>query len=537
MFRKLSIGARIGLTIASLIVINIVSTLLVVRYLGTMGREVDTMYNQHFQGVGFLLEADRDAYQSRLALGHLLAAPDVDRKEKLEEVRTNLEQVKQRFDRFETIYRGLGEEDSPQLPLFHASYAALAKATEATVADATSGRTEAAYARYRGSYAEAFAATRGAMDELTGASQGFAESDYAHFVRMKRSASWTSSALIAASILVSVVLGFLVTRSVTLPLRAMTRQLDATARGDLTSELYRGFTDRPDEIGVLARGFEQTNTKLREVVGSVQQATEFLAQQSQELRGSSQQISATTTEQAASVAEVSATLTEFDQTLAANLEGAMRTEGIATQLAQEANDSVQTVRRAVEEMQRIAADVGAIGEISRQTDLLALNAAIEAARAGVAGRGFAVVASEVRKLAESSKEVAAGVMTTATRTAGTSQAAREKIEQLAPSIQRTAELVKRIRESSAEQRAGVGQVTTAMTQLDAAAQQNASLSEEMASASELLAERADALRQLMQFFTLAATAGRAPRPRAGKPLPRMAPAPIPDAMIAGSGTA
>ncbi|MBE6024961.1 MAG: methyl-accepting chemotaxis protein [Cellulosilyticum sp.] len=44
--------------------------------------------------------------------------------------------------------------------------------------------------------------------------------------------------------------------------------------------------------------------------------------------------------------------------------------------------------------------------ISEQTNLLALNASIEAARTGDAGRGFAVVANEIRKLADSSKEIA-----------------------------------------------------------------------------------------------------------------------------------
>jgi methyl-accepting chemotaxis protein len=153
-------------------------------------------------------------------------------------------------------------------------------------------------------------------------------------------------------------------------------------------------------------------------------------------------------------------------------------------------------------MKSIAEKISIIEEIAYQTNLLALNAAIEAARAGEHGKGFAVVATEVRKLAERAQKAAKEIGALAGTSVKVAERSGQLIVELVPAIRKTADLVQEVAAASAEQSAGIGQVSKAMGTVDQVTQRNASAAEELSSTSEEMASQAEALQQLMAFFVV-----------------------------------
>jgi methyl-accepting chemotaxis protein len=118
----------------------------------------------------------------------------------------------------------------------------------------------------------------------------------------------------------------------------------------------------------------------------------------------------------------------------------------------------EVVRETVMAMKQIAGKIGIIDDIAYQTNLLALNAAIEAARAGEHGKGFAVVAAEVRKLAERSQTAAQEIIAVAENSVSLAEKAGHLLDQMVPSIRKTADLVQEISAASREQSAGLEQI-------------------------------------------------------------------------------
>jgi len=437
----------------------------------------------------------------------------------------------------------------------------------------------------RGDLYQAFVAERDQIQKMMDRKEEAAKVTSEKNAALASSAGTAMLGIAIAAVLVAVLLGVFISRSISGPVKALVEAAKKMALGDLKVEVH---TDRKDEVGSLAVAFREMVEgmegvtrvaqdiatgnlqveirersdrdelmkaltgmvrELKEVVRGAKGAADNVASGSQQLSAASEQMSEGATEQAASIEEISASMEQMGSNIRQNADNATQTEKIALKAASDAKEGGEAVARTVEAMKQIAGKISIIGEISRQTNLLALNAAIEAARAGEHGKGFAVVASEVRKLAERSQKAAGEI----TELSATSVAVAEKagvlLSQILPDVQKTSELVQEITAASREQDSGAGQITKAIQQLDQVIQQNASGAEETSATAEELTGQADGLQKAIAFFKLdssesshvAKRASAALRPPVGKPPPakglaKAKPALPVQASPAGNGT-
>jgi methyl-accepting chemotaxis protein len=368
---------------------------------------------------------------------------------------------------------------------------------------------------------------------------------------------WVVMIITVIGLLISLLFGFLVRRSITAPVNDlvdMSKDI-AQGEGDLTKRI---MVSGKDELGDLSTWFNMFLERLNNMVSEIKKHAANINVSSQEMALGNQDLSNRTNQQSSSLEETATAMEEINSIVQNNAEDAKNANEITqkaqnsvvdsrTELLDAVNNSIEMNQDMLENLQSTNKDVVSameeimesskkiegiitlMNDIAFQTNLLALNASVEAARAGEHGKGFAVVASEVRKLAhrssKASTEIGVLIQTSLehinsgrnlvndgeqgmdemrtkidTMLNNLKSESDSNLNGILTSVKEVSEVMENIKVASEEQAEGVDQINKAIADMDRITQENSALVEQNTTASQHMAHEAKNLEELLNTF-------------------------------------
>ena len=312
-----------------------------------------------------------------------------------------------------------------------------------------------------------------------------------------------------AVILLAIIVGWYLARSVRRPLMAILKTLEALTTGNMTqrteTSAFIEFSQLSHHINMLAQNLQQILTQISHTSAELSTvATEnhtTTAEAKQRLNNQRQQTASAATamvEMEHSVTDVSKNIqitmervNEVEQASATGREVMTSNINTAHQLSTRLDESVH----AVEQLQKMSSNIGSILDVIRniadQTNLLALNAAIEAARAGEQGRGFAVVADEVRVLAKRTTDSTAEIEDMIKNLQSSSGQAMNMMQSCVTEMDNNISLASNANSSMEEIQAIIIEISDMSTQIAQAAEEQRCTTTEIARSLEDISHIAD----------------------------------------------
>jgi len=508
--KNLKIGTRLAFSYAAVLLLMAIVIVVTLGRMGDMKEATDRVVNTSMKNQRNVAEWAKIIEVNRVLVEMAYHTPEQ-------------EQVKIIGDRIaagsvrstelqQTIKAGLRNPKSQaQLEEVVAARVPYAAARKALLAAKMAGDTEGARRIFETQMLPTSVVYVDSISKLAAAQQKSAEKFVADAFAAHDTARTTLIGLGSLAMVLGVIFGIFITRSIVRPIQDAVAVADRVSSGDLGSEFT--VTTR-DETGQLMTALQKMNDNLLGIVRQVRTGTETIATASAEIAEGNLDLSRRTEQQAGSLEETASSMEELTSTVRQNADNARRANTMASEAASIAGQGGAVIAQVVGTMSEINASsrkivdiISVIDSIAFQTNILALNAAVEAARAGEQGRGFAVVASEVRNLAHRSaaaaKEIKGLIDDSVQKVeAGTSLVdnAGTTMTNIVHSISLVAGIMSEISHASDEQSAGIEQVNAAITEMDQATQQNAALVEQAAAAAGSMQEQAAHLADVVSVF-------------------------------------